>query len=143
MEAKREESVPPAAGGENAERAPATDPILLQVLIDIRTSLHRLENRLLSGQPVRDQHQIADDPSDAENVVSEIGDKEIEKTFETGDHDQSLKEESMQNVDEVEKEENTSANETVESESSDQDSISGVEQVCPWRPRLSTELLKL
>ena len=74
MEAKREESVRPATEGDNAERAPTTDPILLQVLIDIRASLQRLENRLVSDQPLRGQHQIADDPSDSENVVSEIGD---------------------------------------------------------------------
>jgi hypothetical protein len=103
--------------------------------------LQRLENRLVSDQPLRGQHQIADDPSDAENVVSEIGDEEIERTYETDD--QSLKEESVQNVDEIGGEESARAHETVESESSDQDSIRGGEQVCPWHQSLSVELLIL
>jgi hypothetical protein len=130
MEAKREEFVLPANGGENAERAPTTDPILLQVLIDIRASLQRLENRLVFDQPPRDQHQIADDPPSAENAVPEIGDEDIQKTSEMDDHDQSLKEKMAQSVDAVEKEEDASVHETIQSEPGNQDIICGAEEVC-------------
>jgi hypothetical protein len=102
MEAKREESVLPANGGENVERAPTTDPILLQVLIDIRASLQRLENRLVSDQPPHDQHHTADNPPSVENVVPEIEDEEIEKKSEIDDYDQTLKEEMVQSVNAVE-----------------------------------------
>jgi hypothetical protein len=67
------------------ELLPTTDPNLLQVLIDIRASLQRLENRLVFYQPSRDQHQIADNPPNVEKAVPKIGVEGLDKTHETGD----------------------------------------------------------
>jgi hypothetical protein len=129
MEAKREESVWPATERDNAERAPlTTDPILLQVLIDIRASLQRLENRLISDPPLRGQHQIADNSPTAGKVAPEIGDEGLDRSHQTGD--QVLTEELVQNADKVGREENANVHEIAQSEPSNQNNIHGAEQVC-------------
>lgn len=75
-------------------KVPATDPVLLQVLLDIKASLQRLENHLLSNQPSPDEHEAAGVSPNVKSIGHGAGDEEIKKAHET--NNQPLEGESAQ-----------------------------------------------
>ena len=131
MAMNQEGSLIPFAEGGNAQQEPTTDPILLQVLLDIRTSLQRIESQLVPDRSDRDQRMIAYNPPNIENVpavVPRITDEQITRIIERmpETHREVLEENSVQN-DEVD-----SGIEEYDLgvESDIEDYIRGEEQVC-------------